>query len=254
MPAGQRFFIPPESWNAGDFALSGDEAHHSHDVMRNREGTEVTLFDGQGRSATAAIISSSRRSVELSLGDARLSPRPSQQLTLAQAIPKGKTMDLIIQKATELGVTNIVPLCTQRTIVQLRDRDAAKKQEKWQRVALEACKQCGQNWMPHISAPTTVAGFLQSPEAGTSWKIVGAIDERAQALEALQLPALEQEDATASILIGPEGDFTSEELAAAYEAGFAPLSLGDIILRSETAALHTLSIVSYEMRRRLAAG
>jgi 16S rRNA (uracil1498-N3)-methyltransferase len=157
-------------------------------------------------------------------------------------------MDLIIQKATELGVSTIVPLLSERTVVQLDRGDLEKKQQKWQRIAIEACKQCGQNWLPEVTLPTSVYSFTK--KASVPLRIVAAISPEARPLQKI-LADWDEENAerpkSAAVMIGPEGDFTPAEISTAISAGFAPLSLGPIILRSETAAIYAVSIVGYEL-------
>lgn len=216
--------------------------------MRCREGDRVIAFNGAGVEAEAEIVSATKGSVTLKAKLVSETPRPPAIITLGQAVPKGKNMDLIIQKATELGVSAIVPLLSERTIVQLDGEDLGKKQQKWQRIAIEACKQCGQNWVPEVQNPMKVDAFAR--QSRDPLKLIAAISPEAQNLKSI-LAAREQESAprpaAASLMIGPEGDFTPAELSQAFSFGFAPLSLGPIILRSETAAIYALSITGYEL-------
>ncbi|NNE94364.1 MAG: 16S rRNA (uracil(1498)-N(3))-methyltransferase [Verrucomicrobiales bacterium] len=245
--AKHRFYIPESDWNPEALELTGDEAHHCRDVLRCQAGDRVIVFNGAGTESESEIVSIEKGRVELKpLLTNRTDPPPAR-LTLGQAIPKGKNMDLIIQKATELGASKIVPLLSERTVVQLDGSDLVKKQEKWQRVALEACKQCGQNWLPEVSRPVTVEQFLQSPEATDSFRLVAAISDEAQSLKDILAEQGDQRPESATILIGPEGDFTPAEISQALSSGFAPLSLGPIVLRSETAAIYALSVVGYEL-------
>gem|GEM_PF-7191 len=246
--AKHRFYLPAPSWNLEHLVLTGEEAHHCLDVMRCREGDRVIAFNGNGTEAEAEIVATARGSVTLHAKLVNETPRPPTRITLGQAVPKGKNMDLIIQKATELGVSEIVPLLSERTVVQLDGEDLAKKQQKWQRIAVEACKQCGQNWVPEVKTPMKVEAFARF--ARDPLKLIAAISPDAQNLKAI-LAAREPSGApradAASLMIGPEGDFTPAELSQAYSFGFAPLSLGPIILRSETAAIYALSITGHEL-------
>ncbi len=250
--AKHRFYLPPTTWDDTTPELHDDEAHHCRDVMRCREGDVVAIFDGAGTEAEARITSVEKKKVCLeTLSSHSTEPLPAA-ITLGQAIPKGKNMELIIQKATELGVARIVPLLSTNTVVQLSDKDRAKKQEKWQRIAIEACKQCGQNWLPGVATPTSVGDYVGA-DSGGGLDIVAAIDEKSAPLkEILQTWDTQnpQRPTQARLLIGPEGDLTTAEVDAALEAGFAPLSLGPIILRSETAAIYTLSVMTYELMGR----
>ncbi len=249
-----RFHIPTQNWNPEALSLASDEAKHCAEVLRCRTGDRITVFDGRGAEAIAEIssIDSGAQTVDLKLVAASKTSRPPAFLTLGQAIPKGKNMDLIVQKATELGASRIAPLLSERTVVKLDHKEAEKKRVKWQKVALEACKQCGQNWLPEILPIQTVEQFLsnhagQKP-AADELQVIAALHPDAQQLKAV----LDETDPassprSATVLIGPEGDFTPAELATAMTGGFLPLSLGPIVLRSETAAIYALSVLGHEL-------
>src|SRR4029078_703382 len=148
-----RFYISPEDWNPGALGLAGAEAHHARDVLRMRAGEKLVIFNGRGREITAEIVALGNNEIGLKkLHEAETPPLPCR-IVLGQAIPKGKNMDLIVQKAVEIGATEIAPIISGRTIVQVDSETAAQKQSKWQQIAVEAAKQCGQNWVPHVHAP-----------------------------------------------------------------------------------------------------
>lgn len=250
--AKHRFYIAPSEWSTESLALTGDEFHHCRDVMRCREGERVVVFNGVGAEADVEILSLGGGSAALKIWTVSESSRPTASLTLGQAVPKGKNMDLIVQKATELGASVIVPLLSERTVVRLDPGEAEKKREKWRRVAIEACKQCGQNWLPEVRTPVSVESFLgkAGPHAGPGeLRLVAALTEEARSLRELladrdpEAPHLD----SATVLIGPEGDFTPAEMATALGNGFQPLTLGPIVLRSETAAIYALSVLGYEL-------
>jgi len=238
-----RFYIPAAEWDPGALAITGPDAHHCHDVMRCQAGDRVVVFDGRGKQTVATITSAKRSRVELDPEElAETSPMPAS-LTLCQAIPKGKNMDLVVQKATELGAAHIVPLLTENTVVRLGAQEVAKKQVKWQRIAIEACKQSGQNWMPEVATPTTLAAYLEGAGA-TGLDLIASLQPGSKHLKQV----LTDPPATsARILIGPEGDFTSAEVEAAIAAGHQPITLGPIILRTETAAIYCLSVLAHEL-------
>lgn len=246
--AKHRFYLPADRWNPEHLVLDEEEAHHCLDVMRCREGDRVIVFNGAGSEAEAEIVATAKGSVTLKAKLAGTTPRPPAAITLGQAVPKGKNMDLIIQKATELGVSRIVPLLSERTVVQLDGEDFDKKRQKWQRVAIEACKQCGQNWVPEVAAPVKVEAFARSVK--DPLRLIAAIGPDSRPLKSL-LAARDEEGApratAAAVMIGPEGDFTPAEVGTALSHGFLPLSLGPIILRSETAAIYALSILGHEL-------
>lgn len=237
-----RFFLSPESWPSG--ILQGEEARHLSQVLRIKPGETITVFDGCGQRALSEVLSVSRDAVSLQIGATVITPSPSPHITLAQAIPKGKNMDLIVQKAVELGVAAIQPLITRNTIVHPGDG----KSDKWQRVALEACKQCGQDTLPRVADPLPFDRWLET-DAGVSpsahhLRLIASLAPGAQPLREI----LRKHPSTthATVLIGPEGDFTAEETSAALAAGFLPASLGDIVLRVETASIFCLSALRYE--------
>ncbi len=265
-----RFYIAPEDWNPDSLVLRGAEAHHGRDVLRLQPGGRVVVFNGRGHEITAEIAKITRQKILLrKMHEARVPPLPCQ-ITLAQAIPKGKNMDLIVQKAVEIGAAEIAPLISERTIVHLEAKEAAQKQAKWQQVAIEAAKQSGQNWLPTVQTPKTPKDFFASVEAdvspaqdfgtqptrlppqnrGIDLRLIGSLQSDAVHLKTV-LADYEHEHhgrpASVLMCIGPEGDFTPAELNLARSNGCRPITLGPIILRVETAAIYCLSVLSYEL-------
>ncbi|MDQ2919544.1 MAG: 16S rRNA (uracil(1498)-N(3))-methyltransferase, partial [Verrucomicrobiota bacterium] len=162
-----RFYIPPNEWNPDALRLSEAEAHHARNVLRLDSGDKVVVFNGRGREITAEIDSLGQREIALRKLHESATPPLRCRITLGQAIPKGKNMDLIVQKAVELGAAEIVPIISDRTIVRLGPDEAAQKQAKWQTIAIEAAKQCGQNWLPEVQTPRSLSQFF-SVAAGVS--------------------------------------------------------------------------------------
>jgi 16S rRNA (uracil1498-N3)-methyltransferase len=239
-----RFLLPPEAWKKNP-ALTNDEARHLSQVLRIKPGETITVFDGQGRHAEAEVLSVSRDQIPLKIiGSIEFPPAPLPTITLAQAIPKGKNMDLIVQKAVELGIAAIQPLVTRHTIVQPGDG----KSEKWRRNALEACKQCGQDTLPRIADPLPFDRWLESgagvPPAAHHLRLIASLAPGAKPLR--EVLHAHPGTTAATLLVGPEGDFSPEETTAALAAGFLPVSLGSIVLRVETATLFCLSALRYE--------
>lgn len=247
-----RFFIDPANWNPSAPELPADEAHHAADVLRLREGDAVTLFNGRGDEQSARILAIARRRVDLVPGPvSRSRPLPCR-IHLAQAIPKGKNMDLIVQKATELGAASILPVVSERVIVRLDPEEVSSKQFKWQRIAIEACKQSGQNFLPAVAAPAPMAEVVASaPRSAGSLMIIASLLSGARHLKEILAEAAEMNGSQASevtLFIGPEGDFTPAEVNLALAAGAQPMSLGPIVLRTETAALYGLSVLAHELQ------
>lgn len=246
-----RFYVSPEEWNPEAPGLSGDEAKHCTQVLRLVEGDALVLFNGQGLEQAAVIDSASKREVVLRAGEVKESTPLRCRIGLGQALPKGKNMELIIQKGTELGVAEVAPLVTTNTIVRLESRDAEKKRAKWQRVAIEACKQCGQNFLPQVMPPRPLDAVLTDVASRYDLLVIASLQPGATDLKSLLTTYSESNGGalpqSAFVLIGPEGDFTEAEVGAALEAGARPMTLGPIILRTETAAIYCLSVLGHEL-------
>ena len=188
-----RFYLPPKEWNSATPALDEGECHHVLDVLRFGVGDHVTVFDGEGAEARAQITIVEGKRIELRIGQKIRSQPLACAITLAQAVPKGKHMDFIVQKATELGATRIAPLFSDRTVVQLDASDAEKKREKWREIAIEACKQCGQNRIPEIAAPSKPKAFFEKQEQSEIMLIASLAARRTPDQESAgRLPAAPQ--------------------------------------------------------------
>ncbi|HEX8371578.1 MAG TPA: 16S rRNA (uracil(1498)-N(3))-methyltransferase [Chthoniobacterales bacterium] len=244
-----RFYIPAADWNPDQLLLSPEESHHAMDVLRLERGQRVVVFNGTGTEITAEIAEATKGAVRLKAQQTARTPRLKAAITLGQAIPKGKNMDLIVQKATELGATIIAPLLSERTVVQIDSGDSEKKRAKWQEIVVEAAKQCGQNWLPEVAKPLSPKAFF---DQGTRYDLmlIASLQQDARPLKSV-LAAVEKETgkppASVLILVGPEGDFTPAEIALAKSHGCHPITLGPIVLRTETASLYCLSVLAHEL-------
>jgi len=244
-----RFYVSPENWNPDALALSGSEAHHARDVLRTKHGEKLVLFNGLGHEITAEIVDSSGDEIQLRKLHEGETPPLRCRIILGQAIPKGKNMELIVQKAVEIGAAEIAPIISDRTIVQFDLKSAAQKQAKWQQIAIEAAKQCGQNWLPRVHPPRRLGEFFTTC-ATSDLHLVGSLQPGAQHLKRILADySSEHRHLPESVLmlIGPEGDFTPAELSLARRHECYPITLGPIILRVETAAIYCLSVLSYEL-------
>jgi 16S rRNA (uracil1498-N3)-methyltransferase len=245
-----RFFIRPESWAPDRLELDRDEAHHCIDVVRATVGQRIVVFNGRGIEAVAEISGIARSRVQLKTLQISQTPPLRCAITLAQAIPKGKNMDLIVQKGTELGVSKIVPLISERTVVQLAAEESDKKTEKWRQIVIEAGKQSGQSRLPQVSRPVTPKQFFADFDRHEV-ALIASLQNDARSFKIALSDFREQHGRrprNVVVLIGPEGDFTPAEASLAKSAGCLPISLGPIVLRTETAAIYCLSVLSYELQ------
>lgn len=240
-----RFYIPPFAWNPDRLALDSAEGHHAVDVLRMKVGDRATVFNGEGGEAEVEIVKAGKQGVELRRLTLQKSAPLACRITLAQAVPKGKNMDLILEKAAELGASEIAPLMSERTVVRGNEAEHERKQHKWQRVVVEACKQCGQNWVPKVFAARTPKVFFES---GGQYDLMLVASLQADAQPLKKLLAEVARPKRVLILVGPEGDFTPAEMAMAKSYGCRALTLGPIILRTETAALYCLSVLNHELQ------
>jgi len=245
-----RFYLPPERSSGKSLVLTGAEAHHALHVLRIRRGETATVLDGAGQQYLCEVQACGRDHVDLRVLEQRhVAPLPFQ-VTLLQALPKGKIIESIIQKATELGVYRIVPLLTERVVTHLDKKEAAAKALKWQAVALEAIKQCGSAWLAKLEAPVTLEEYF-AREEGAELAFVGSLQEGSKHPRLYFEDFLKQQNRkprTVSIWVGPEGDFTPAEVEMIQARGVLPITLGPLVLRSETAALYCLSVVKYELQ------
>ena len=242
----RRFYAPPAAFNSSleSVTLESDEARHLRDVLRLKAGDAVYVFNGEGKEFHCRVEEGRRDSARLSV-IAEVEPaRPESplQLTLAVALLKGEKFDLVVQKATELGVTRIVPVVTKLADIRLRDAsDATKRVGRWQRIALEAAKQSGRAVVPEITSPVSFAALVQDAVS----KLKGTADT----LNCLMFSERDGESLRAAserlpaslprltALVGSEGGWANEELAAGREAGWTIVTLGGRTLRAETAAI-----------------
>ena len=244
-----RFYLPPAKCRGDVLQLDGQEARHALWVLRLQRGDDIMVLDGAGNELSCKVESTSRDSLSLRVKRKTSVPPPSCAITLFVGIPKGKIIESIIQKSVELGARRIVPLLTERVVTRLDDEGAEHKRDHWQQTAIEAMKQCGTAWLPEVEAPVSIEDFLARKEK-LDLQLVGSLQkERRHPREVFRgyektngrLPQ------SAAVWIGPEGDFTSDELKAIQDSGAHPISLGNLVLRVETAAVYCLSILNYEL-------
>jgi 16S rRNA (uracil1498-N3)-methyltransferase len=246
-----RFYLPPEYCAGAALRLHGREAHHALRVLRVKYGELVAVLDGIGNEFLGTVENCSRDAVSLSVSLKNYSPPPPCAITLLVAVPKGKIIEDIIQKSVELGVSRIVPLLTEHVVTHLDGEGAEHKRDKWRQVAIEAIKQCGALWLPKIEMPVTIEQFLARQER-FELSLVGSLQtERRHPGDCFQEFQSKhgRRARSAAVWIGPEGDFTLDELKAIQNSGAQPITLGKLVLRVETAAVYCLSILNYELQR-----
>lgn len=227
-----RFFCPPPLPLTGTFDLPDDAAHHAGRVLRLKVGDEVEIFDGEGQARTGVLVEiAGKRVVVGELADSTVVRESPLRVVLAQGLPSGDKLDWVIQKATELGVSEIQPLATARSVVKLSAERAAKRQEHWQQIAISACEQCGRNGLPVIHPPQDLAKWLAQPRPAEDHKLI-LLPEGASSLHAQAQPT-----GAVVLLIGAEGGFTDTESDLALQHGYVPIRMGKRVMRTETAAI-----------------
>lgn len=211
--------------------LSPFESHHLVSTNRARAGELVVVFNGNGTEWDCILEEANKRSAILQMQTIRQIPRFEVCITLAMAILKGKTFDVILRQATELGVSKIQPLLTERT--QVHVKDVSSKLEKWQGHLIEGCKQSGNPWLPELAAPTPLKSFITSYPIESA--IVASLETTAKSWNEINpLKAT-------TLFIGPEGDFSEEEYRELESRRVLPVSLSRHVLRSETAAITAIA-------------
>lgn len=220
-------------------ALPPAAATHVARVLRLGAGDPITLFDGSGTDFPARIVATGKRGVTVDVGPGITIDNESPlAITLLQGIGRGPRMDLVLQKATELGVAAVRPLQTSRTVVRLDDERTGQRLQHWRRILISAAEQCGRSTLPVLHPPASLADALAA-ESATPWRFF--LDPEAPA----GLPAGIAGARATAILVGPEGGLSPEERARAVAGGWLGLRLGPRILRTETAPLAALSILQY---------
>jgi len=250
MPDLRSFCLPPEL-EPKEIVLSREESHHLVTTNRARAGDTIVVFDGRGNEWVCECVEPDRHAARLKVRFPQKARPLPYAITLAQALPKGKYMDSIVRMATEVGVASIVPVLSERTIVKVESGAEEHKLEKWQATAVEAAKQCGNAFLPTILPVQPAEQFITASPRSHDLRLIASLQPGARSLKAV-LKQFRDEKGRApksvAWMIGPEGDFTTAEMAAARNAGFEPVSLGPLVLRCETAAIFALSILSYELQ------
>ena len=245
-----RFYVPSDQAHDPVLKLSERETHHAVHVLRVRSGERVVALDGAGHEFMGETRSTEERVLGITVLQKTWIPPLPYQMTLIQAVPKGKTMELIVQKATELGAHRFVPMLSERTVPHIEEESAAGKMEKWRATAIESIKQCGSAWLPRIEAPRSPGGFLAEGDKFDLVLIATLQSDRKHPREHIRdfVADRGRMPRSVAVWVGPEGDFTPAEINAARSGGALPITLGPLVLRSETAAIYCLSVLGYELQ------
>jgi 16S rRNA (uracil1498-N3)-methyltransferase len=236
--AGSRLYVPDPLASDTDVSLDEERSHYAGRVLRLRVGDQVVLFNGTGCEFVATISEVSRSAVKLRVSTCREPIVESPlKISLVQGVSRGERMDIVVQKATELGVFRITPVVTAHSVVRLDDDKSEKRAAHWTKVARSACEQCGRTIVPLVDAPQSFNSWIAGLLPGDSRRVV-LHPGRGTALAGLRhLPE------RVELLIGPEGGFRDAEVDQATAAGFTRCSLGPRILRTETAAIAAIAIL-----------
>jgi len=231
-----RFYCPPPLPLNTNYELPPEAAHHASRVLRLRVGDPVQIFDGLGNALDATINAINGKHVLLGNLQTCMGQQESGlRIVLAQAMSTSEKMDWVVQKATELGAAEIVPVQMQRSVAKLAGSRAEKRAEHWRNVAVAACEQCGRNTLPQLHAPQELDTWLNEMRRASGSKFI-LLPGGASNLQAQPKP-----QGRVTLLIGPEGGFTADEASVAQQAGFIPVLLGPRVLRTETAAIASIA-------------
>lgn len=245
----QRYFIPPEHFKQDTVQITGEDAHHLIRVMRTEIGDKMICSNGMDREAVVAVTQIGKQYVEASVVDELpMNAEASVEVWIAQSLPKGDKMEVVIQKGTEIGAARFLPFTSHRTVVQYDAKKEGRRLERWRKIAKEAAEQAHRNRIPDIASPCSWQKLLElSAEADLA--LLCYEKENTQSYRSLLKQALPNPGSgrrTVLVIVGPEGGFTEGEVAEAEQAGCRTVSLGRRILRTETAPMVALTCILYE--------
>ena len=239
-----RFYIPPAQISEDTIQIGGPERHHLLNVLRLKRGDEVQILDGEGNSYIVILGDTRETVLNAAIRQHQFHPPIPPRITLFQGLPKFDKMDLIVQKTTELGVDQIVPMLCQHSIPKRTATAHEKHQERWQRIANEGAKQCKRYQFPKIR---NVRKMVDCLELALNLDLSILFWEQEEKCGIKEILSHHQQVTSVGLFIGPEGGFSDEEVAAAMQHACIPTTLGDLILRTETAAIVSVALVWYEL-------
>lgn len=242
-----RFMVESRHIQNGRITLEGEDLKHLRQVLRLEAGDIIRVFDGSGMEYESKLLSVDKNQAIAEItSEFQSETEPKTRVTLFQGLPKGEKMELIIQKTVELGIYRIVPVITQRSVVQLDSKDRAKKAERWSKIAREAAKQCGRAFVPEVFAPVDFKDAMeQSGRFGLAVMLYE--NEQKKCLKELLKCYTINKIGDIALFIGPEGGFSDQEVEFCIHSGYNIAGLGKRILRTETAAISVVSVIMYEM-------
>ena len=235
------FYVPPAQIDADIATITGSEQHHLRNVLRIARGEMIRIIDGQGNVYTAEILDpfTNRSSSIVRIQTHAFHANPSPTLTLFQGLPKNDKMELILQKTTELGVTQIVPLHSERAL----QKPSQNRYARWHRVVISATKQCKRAWLPALSEVQRFEAALAQLEQ-FSLRLLLSPQAAGQHIKTVLRETPDPN--TIALFVGPEGGFSDQEITRSIESGCIPVTLGTNILRTETAAIVAAAVTAYE--------
>ncbi len=242
MPRPPRFFISSDQVDGDRITLAGEDVRHIGAVLRMKAGDLLSFADGTGNEYTVRVVEAGRAAIQTEIVSKSRREIRYPRVMLGQGLPKSDKMDWIVQKATELGISKIVPLITERTIVKIRDEE--KRISRWQKISREATMQSNRLDIPSIEPMCRLADFLRTLTPGSQTLFLLPWEEGTTPIKDVLRAHADMRMVV--VLIGPEGGFSQAEAGAAQEKGFIPVSLGPNILRTETAAIAALGMVLFE--------
>ena len=250
----QHFFVSPEQVREEKIYVEGSDVNHMKNVLRMKTGEELTIGDGDGWLYLCVVESYEEDMAVLKILEKKKdeSELPSK-IYLFQGLPKQDKMELIVQKAVELGVYQVIPVATKRAVVKLDAKKAKKKVERWQQIAVSAAKQAGRGIIPAVGEVCTYAQALKYAEeldvVLIPYELAEGMEKTRELMSSIQKQIIAEirPGQSVGIFIGPEGGFEKEEVEQAVKAGAEPLTLGKRILRTETAGLTMLSVLMFHL-------
>ncbi|MCR5184076.1 MAG: 16S rRNA (uracil(1498)-N(3))-methyltransferase [Opitutales bacterium] len=237
------FYDNPVPEDSQTLTLDPGESHHLVKVLRAGENEPVCVFDGKGHFWHCRRLDNNPKALTLAIERRETVPAPRCAIALAQAMPKGSLMDDIVRQATEIGAAWIFPLSSDRCEVRLDPERSAKKLERWKQIAVEACKQCGNAFLPQILPVTSLRDFLKRrsrPE--NEVRLTASLEDGTLPCPQIAARYADAVPETVLFFVGPEGDFSEEEYALLRQSGCVPVRLGRNVLRAATAAIYTLAV------------